>query len=511
MKKVLSPVSAFVLCAAILPLNAATYKETAGVIVIEAEHFDSRTTNTANHAFLVVPTEDPGSPSAFVNARGGVYLQLLPDSGAGATTDTNGVGIDPSVNFKVHIDNPGYYQLYLRWGGFDGGSDSVYARVLGISDGVGGILPDWYRYARTLTANNDFNGGWHGVAGFERTDAGGGDVPAVWYISAAGDYTIQLSQREDGAAVDALIFQLSNFSAPGDPGPPESDIVGMDTKPPVLVQALTAGNPTGLLVIFNEGVSPATATNKNNYAIDNGVTVNSVSPGLNTYSVVLNTTAITPGRAYNLTVNGVQDAAGNSIAANTKVQFYQVDGFIERRAFYVTGGTLPSITNSLKFINNQPDEVTYPTSFEGPVNYLDNYGTQFRGYVTPPTNGDYVFFICSDDNSVLFLSSDENPANKKLIAAETVWSNTRQWNTSGGGSDLTAKRSDQYTGTTWANGNQITLTGGKRYYIEAVHAEGGGGDLIAVTWRTPLDAADPNDGDPPIPGKYLSAFASPQE
>src|SRR5437867_388689 len=131
-----------------LNITAATYKEAAGVIVIEAEHFDSRTTNSANHAFLVVPTEDPGSPSAFVNARGDMYLQVLPDSGAGATTGPGGVGIDPSVNFKVHIDNPGYYQLYLRWGGWDGASDSLYARVLGISDGVGGILPDWYRYAR---------------------------------------------------------------------------------------------------------------------------------------------------------------------------------------------------------------------------------------------------------------------------------------------------------------------------------------------------------------------------
>ena len=486
-------------------LKAATYREAAGRVVIEAEHFDSRTTNSADHAFLVVPTEDPGNPGGFINARGGLYLQVLPDSGAGPTTGLGGAGIEPSANFKVHIDNPGYYQLYLRWGGWDGSSDSVYARVLGISDDVGGILPDWYRYARTLNSANDFNGGWHGLAGFERTDAGGGDVPAVWYLAAAGDYTIQLSQREDGAAIDALIFQFSNLAAPDDPGPPESDIVGTDTKPPVLVEALTAGNPNGLLVIFNEGVSPTTATNKNNYAIDNGVAVNSVGPGLNNYSVVLNTTAITPGRVYNLTVNGVQDTTGNTIAANTKVQFYQVDGFIERRVFDVAGGTLPAITNSAKFINNLPDAVTYPTLFEGPVDYRDNYGTQFRGYITAPTNGNYVFFVCSDDNSALFLSTDENPANKKLIAIETVWSTTRQWVSSAGASDLTAKRSDQYAGSTWTPPNVITLVGGKRYYIEANHAEGSGGDNIAVTWILP-GGSDPVDGDSPIPGKYLSGF-----
>src|SRR5262245_28219947 len=150
-------------------------------------------------------------------------------------------------------------------------------------------------------------------------------------------------------------------------------LLGGDTKPPTLIEALTAGNPNGVLVNFSEAVSLVSATNKANYTIDNGVTVNSVSPGLNNNSVVVNTTAITPGRTYTLTVSGVQDIAGNTIAANTKAQFTQVDGLIERRVFDVTGGNLPAITNSVKFRNNQPDAVTYPSSFEGTVHYGDNY------------------------------------------------------------------------------------------------------------------------------------------
>src|SRR6266480_910358 len=274
----------------------------------------------------------------------------------------------------------------------------------------------------------------------------------------------------------------------GGPGTPLGVLLGADTKPPVLVEALTAGNPNGVLVVFNEVVSPATATNKNFYTIDNGIVVNSVSPGLNNNSVVVNTTAITPGRAYTLTVTGVQDTAGNTIAANTTAQFYQVDGSIERRVFDVSGGNLAAITNSAKFINNQPDAVTYPTLFEGPVNYRDNYGTQFRGYVTPPTNGDYVFFIASDDNSSLYFSPDENPANKKLIATETVWSNSREWVTTGTqNTDLPSKRSDQspYALTNWPSGNTITLVAGHRYYIEAIHAEGTSGDNIAVLMQLP--------------------------
>ncbi|PYM10770.1 MAG: hypothetical protein DME18_15625, partial [Verrucomicrobia bacterium] len=164
-----------------------------------------------------------------------------PDNGGAA-----GANIDPLVRFRVNIGTVGTYRLYLRWGGFDGGSDSVYAGLVGFTDSAGGTVADWYRYARTLTANSDFNGGWHGAAGFERTDAGGGgdDVAATWVISSPGLYTIQLSQREDGASVDALSFQLSTLPAPTDPGPPESAV---STTFPVAVAARTpAANAVGV-------------------------------------------------------------------------------------------------------------------------------------------------------------------------------------------------------------------------------------------------------------------------
>jgi hypothetical protein len=285
--------------------------------------------------------------------------------------------------------------------------------------------------------------------------------------------------------------------------------VNPDTTAPTIAEALTRGDPNGLFVIFSEQVSASTATNKDNYTINNSVSVNSASLQDDGLTVLLTTSAISSGTSYVLTVGGVQDTAAvpNTIVANSQIQFFQTDGVIERRVFFVSGGTIAAITNSAKFTNNQPDQVTYPDAFEGPVNFADNYGTQFRGYVTAPVSGNYAFFISSDDNSSLYLSTDENPSNKKLIATETVYSNSRQWVSSAGASDLTAKRSDQYAGTEWPGGNTITLTAGIRYYIEAVHAEGGGGDDIAVTWQLP-GALEPVDGDPPIPGRYLSAFGT---
>ena len=43
--------------------------------------------------------------------------------------------------------------------------------------------------------------------------------------------------------------------------------------------------------------------------------------------------------------------------------------------------------------------------------------------------GNYIFWIASDDNSELCLStSDDSPANKVSIASVPEWTASRQWN-----------------------------------------------------------------------------------
>ena len=73
-------------------------------------------------------------------------------------------------------DETGEYQLYTRWNGSAGGSDSVYAVIVELSDGRGGSIPDWYRYSHG--GNSDFaSDPWQGVAGWELTNASGGNEP----------------------------------------------------------------------------------------------------------------------------------------------------------------------------------------------------------------------------------------------------------------------------------------------------------------------------------------------
>ncbi|HLH55010.1 MAG TPA: hypothetical protein VKY92_15480, partial [Verrucomicrobiae bacterium] len=149
------------------------------------------------------------------------------------------------------------------------------------------------------------------------------------------------------------------------------------------------------------------------------------------------------------------------------------------------------------------------TGFENLLNDgINNYSERMSGWFVPPTTDHYVFFVCSDDDTDLFLSTDNTPANKVLIAQENFWSNSREWTNSSGASNLTQKRSDQWTNDTgippYSNG--IPLTAGVAYYIEAVHHQGGGGENVSVLVQS-FGAADPTNGAPPIPASQL-VFAS---
>ncbi|MBW8041753.1 MAG: hypothetical protein FVQ85_17390, partial [Planctomycetes bacterium] len=144
----------------------------------------------------------------------------------------------------------------------------------------------------------------------------------------------------------------------------------------------------------------------------------------------------------------------------------------------ITGESVSDLTGNSNYPDN-PSGSSEPTLFEAPTGWTDNYGTRMRGFLYPPASGLYTFWIASDDNSELWLSTDVNPANKLMIASVPSWTNSREWN---------KFPSQQST--------SITLDGGQRYYIEALHKEGTGGDNLAVTWSFGQ----------PIDGQYLSPW-----
>jgi hypothetical protein len=200
----------------------------------------------------------------------------------------------------------------------------------------------------------------------------------------------------------------------------------VDAAWPALVSALTWGNPNGLTVEFSLPPDEASAIDPANFTISGGVVVNSVTR-ITSGKVRLGTSLIGEGQKYTLTVSNVRSPDGAIIPPGSTIDFVQSQGMIARKEFDNISGTLVSdLTNNVKF-PSQPDSVSDLTSLEAPSNIADNYGQQILGFVTAPLTGEYTFYIASDDQSELFLSTDDNPANKQLIAAELGWNTSRLW------------------------------------------------------------------------------------
>jgi len=132
-------------------------------------------------------------------------------------------------------------------------------------------------------------------------------------------------------------------------------------------------------------------------------------------------------------------------------------------------------------VTTTPSSTSFITSFEGPTNTADNYGSRISGLLCAPYTGNYTFWISSDDNSELWLSTDENPANKVKIAQLFGAVNPRDWNATG--SQKSAP---------------VALVAGQRYYVEVLHKEGGSADHVAVGWQLPNGVYER-----PIPGNRI--------
>lgn len=125
-------------------------------------------------------------------------------------------------------------------------------------------------------------------------------------------------------------------------------------------------------------------------------------------------------------------------------------------------------------------------SFEYGNDLGDKYGARVRGYICAPQTGNYYFAIASDDQSELWLSTDDNPANTRKIAYVDYPVLPRVW----------TRYNTQLS-------VPIRLVKGARYYIETIHKEGIGLDHLAVGWQLPNGLIEA-----PIPGNRLSPYDS---
>jgi regulation of enolase protein 1 (concanavalin A-like superfamily) len=135
---------------------------------------------------------------------------------------------------------------------------------------------------------------------------------------------------------------------------------------------------------------------------------------------------------------------------------------------------LNTLKDSLLF-PNFPDETIILDEFSTAIDTADNYGGRITGWLYAPATGEYTFWLTTDDQGELWLSTDDDPENIRMIAyvkdsptATGGWAASTEW------SKYDSQKSDP-----------VTLQAGNRYYIEALWKEAGGGDHCRVAWQGP--------------------------
>jgi len=190
---------------------------------------------------------------------------------------------------------------------------------------------------------------------------------------------------------------------------------------------------------------------------------------------------------YSLTARATDnnDGVSTSSAVSIGVTSGDATGFILREWWTGLGSGNPvsDLTSDINYPNN-PNGRALITSLEAPTDWANNYGTRIRGYLYPPADGNYTFWIASDDYSQLWLSTDDDPCHTVQIAYVNGWTSSREWT--------------KYPSQT---STPKPLLAGHKYYIEALHKEGTGGDNIAVAWQGPGVATRQV-----IDGVYLSPY-----
>ena len=308
-------------------------------------------------------------------------------------------------------------------------------------------------------------------------------------------YTVALAQLSDAGTYTVKVF------ASGKEVVSSASVVAVtvDTQAPTVKGVSADSSFTGLRVEFSEPVTD-TALTKGNYAMDGGLTISSVTR-INESTVAFVTSKMAEGASYTLTINGIKDTANpaNTIAADTKVPFFAAKfatGFASYQRWDNANGQDYALADFATAVTDgtirSADISSTVAQFGGPWGLADNYSSRVSGFFVPPTTGDYVFFLSSDDGSYLYLSTDDKPANKKLIANEGGWSNQYQWTTPGSG-DASTKRSDQFSGSEWPGGATISLKAGTKYFMEIIEDEGTGGDGSDATYVMVGDADPTQD------------------
>lgn len=206
------------------PINLPPLRQDdSGLIVIEAENFDTNTAQGIHH------WEFTNSPAGFTGA-GTMYA--LPDEPVAVIDYPTSLTDSPRLDYKVNFTKSGTHYFWFR--GSDGGGNSLNAGFEGDSPD-----PTMNNIDQGCCGTRLVPGGttlvWVGGTG------GSADERSRFEVPAPGTYTVNLWMREDGQIVDKLLITTDPAFVPSGAGPAESSRVG-DPFPPNISLLAPANN-----------------------------------------------------------------------------------------------------------------------------------------------------------------------------------------------------------------------------------------------------------------------------
>lgn len=417
--------------------------------LVEAENFDEGGEGIGYHDF------DLGDNGA---ALGGI---LLRDEGVDLTPTTFGSGgyrvgwtaLGEWLNYTINVTTGGVYRVRLRSSsGLSGGS--VHYEFAGNQSTLPMKVPggsNWDAYNFTTSS----------VVRLE-----------------PGPQTVRLNiDVSNGFDVDAFVIE------------PVADVA-----PSILLTSPWPGQivPVGVEVPLAVVVSDSDGTVA---AVDYYVNGNRVVQTDGDSSPVL----WRPPAAgeYLIHAVAIDNTGGSTASAPVTVRVEPfVRGGLKREIYANLQGALLSVLTNSPGFPDSPDHAQMVGQFESGSGWGDNYGARLSGWILPATSGDYRFYLASDDQGALFLSSDAKPANMVKIAVEPQWNGYREF----------IEGQNQFSrGNPPLNiSTNIHLLAGRAYYVEALLKQGYGGDNLSVAWLPP-GGLPVGNGANPIRSRYLAA------
>lgn len=158
---------------------------------------------------------------------------------------------------------------------------------------------------------------------------------------------------------------------------------------------------------------------------------------------------------------GSKETTNTCIGERSKVQIYRYDT--------IPGGDLNDLYEAANFPGTPDYSETVDFLGVPSKNVYDETGALIQGYLTVPITGNYKFNVTGDDETILFISSDDDPENKQAHQCfVSSWTYMTEH--------------DKFV---WQSTANIYMEENKYYYIEINEKEGGGSEHYSAFWQTP--------------------------